>query len=423
MTTLIIFAVLFVAFLTAVVFSASFRQWVSDSLRALGLLIVYYFPAVSAWVRGVVTAILRMVGIYAIVIGAVAVFALILVIIAFIAGSPVFTGIAFTLALSLILLTWLPAGIILRLFRVNRAVIPQALKFFVAWVAFIGFVGMVLPDLFSFRTFLGIALVAFILLGVTTKINAIDKIIFPLVVVMCLTLAWKHFFPEDFRSSVRYAESWSKKLNTKKDRGSIDNETDAATTYGALLKDVDILYTKVGSGLAESSIDLKKGLIVKLVNHKNEVEIIDGQGFVQIQLAKQNGSFVNGKKYFIEAEFVQLASPRDIVPENDTLLPGRKKVLPSSPISTSVSAVTLYFGTQTFSLMNIGDETPWLQFPDCTNFGYKISSADYGYEIVFSDGSAYPGNSQTVIPFKEHPTFKVRAKKPNQFVNITVWRQ
>jgi hypothetical protein len=264
---------------------------------------------------------MSVIGVYCLVLSVVAVFALILIIIAFIVGSPVFTGIAFVLALSLILIAWLPAGLILKLFSVNSAVLPAPLKAFVAWVAFVGFMGMVFPDLLAFKTLIGATLVALIFLGIAIKINAMDKIIYPLLLVMCLTLIWQHFFPEDFRSSVRYAQSWSKRVNTLKDRGSIDNETDAATTYAQVLKDVDVLYLPSAASLdADTSNHLKRGDIVRLVNNKDEVTIYDGQGFVEIQLMNVQGTYFKGPKYWIEAELVQIAAPREIIPEDKSLL-------------------------------------------------------------------------------------------------------
>ena len=39
--------------------------------------------------------------------------------------------------------------------------------------------------------------------------------------------------------------------------------------------------------------------------------VYEGQGFVLIQLAKENGSFIGGSKYWIEAEFVRLVNPKN----------------------------------------------------------------------------------------------------------------
>ncbi len=159
-------------------------------------------------------------------------------------------------------------------------------------------------------------------------------------------------------------------------------------------------------------MDLKFGSIYLLCNQKEETKIFQGQAFTQIQFPNEQGSYVNGDCFWIEANLLKIGTMDDLMPSVNV-----------DRGSSNNKVVILSFGTQNFTLMNIGDETPWLQFPDCTDFGYKISSADYGYEIVFSDGSSYPGSATDEIPFKEHPSFKVRATKLNQIVTITVWQK
>ena len=198
---MIIIAIVLVILIGLLIFSRDFRRWLGDTLQAIALLIAAAFPAVSAWLVNAVRVIGRVIGIYSLILAGTTLFALVLIIVALIINAPAFTAFAFVLALTLVLLAWLPAGIVLKLFRINNLVIPKLLKMIIAWVAFVGFLGLMCPDIITFRSLMGAALIGFILLGVTTRINALDKIVFPLVVVMCLTVAWKHFFPEDFRSA------------------------------------------------------------------------------------------------------------------------------------------------------------------------------------------------------------------------------
>lgn len=401
-----------IALSAVMVFVTPVRRFVIGELQALGRILAHYFPALTTWIQNTVSFIVRVVGIYIAILTIVSAVCLLLMMIAIIIGSPGLTGFIFALSLGLIILTWLPAGIVLRLFRINKGVIPKTLKTLIAWTAFIGFLGMVSPDIFSFKAFVGASLVALILMGVTAKMNVLDKLILPLVIVMCLVLGWREFFPEDFRSSKRVLVSVSKKFDTWKDRKSVKNEMDAATTYGIFLKDVKILY---GPNLEETQVDLKRGTIVKLVSHKNEILVIDGQGFVEIQLAKESGNFFKGPKYLIEAEFIQVASSRDIIPEDDSLLPANKELA-----KTDTEITVLELGTNTFHLPNIGDETTWLQFPEKIKIKYGIASADYGYKVVYSDGSIYEGSASNTFPDTKHGVFKILAKKQNQFITIVV---
>lgn len=413
MTWIIITSIALLALSAALVLSRNFRVWLMDSLRAIGLIIAHYFPALSLWVARVIRTIARIIGGYSLFLLIASGFSLLLIVLALIIAKPGFIAFAFVVSLSLVLLAWLPAGLILKLFRVTSAVVPKAIKTFVAWVAFVGFLGLVMPEftdvnVVSFRVFLGAALVAFIMLGVTAKINLLDKVIAPLVVVMCLALAWQNFFPEDFRSTTRYAKSWSKRVNTAKDRGSINNETDAATTYGITLKDVQVLYQfSADNGLEEIAYPLAGGTIVKISNHKSEVMELDGQGFVKILLAKENGSFVGGKKYWIEAEFVQIASPREIVSWEESL---KEKPSPAQiAVKDSLFSPGTYF-------INVNGETPFyiniISNKTCNRYSLASQTGN-GYIIAYDDGqNVYdePGITVT-FPNKERPRFKLKSQK------------
>ncbi len=407
-------SIIFVVFMALMIFVTPFRTFVIGELSAIALLIGHYVPD---WLRSAA----RAVGIYTFILAAVTLLGFLLMFIAILIGNPGLTGFLFLFSLSLILLAWLPAGVILRTFRVTAAVVPQSLKVAIAYLAFVGFLGLVAPSVFTFSTVVGAGLVALILMGAAAHFNLLDKIIIPLVLIMCLVLAWQNFFPESYRSSVRYASSWSKRFDTFKDRASISNETDAATTYGVLLKDINVLYRQNAKGrLYDNEVTLQRGTTVLICDFKKELFIIEGQSFIEIQLAKENGEFVNGPKYLIQSAYLQTASPRDIIPEDDSLLPGRKEDTTPSSGRMSVSSLTL--GSNVFHLPNIGDETPFLSFPDGIKVSYKISSSDYGHKIIYSDGREYDGGPNGDLPSTRHALIKIRATKPNQFVTITLNR-
>lgn len=409
-----------VALLVMFIFWTAFRNWISRQLSALWTLITVYAPVVATWLSGVVSSLARIAGIYSMVLAGTALFALGLIILALIINAPGFTALAFVLAIGLILLAWCPAGILLKVFHITSGIVPKPMKVFIAWVAFVGFLGLVFPDVLTFKSLCGAALIGFIALAIAAKTNVIDKVIFPFVMVICLGIAWQHFFPENFRSTTRYAVALDKKINTVKDRGSINNETDAATTYAVVLKDVEVLYSldekNVVKPLIERDRKLSRGLIVRILSHKQEVKVIDGQGFLNIQLAKDNGSFVNGEKYWVEAEYVQIAGPRDIVPKDDSLLPKNQKkdqiadvvALPEPAVPDSIFTKGTYYvhvnGATPFNIVVVSKE-------ECKK--YQLNSTGE-YNIAYDDGVVIadsPGIQQ-VFPYRERPRFQFKSNMP-----------
>lgn len=404
-----------VAILILLIFWTSFRNWLGRSLTALWGLIQIYFPAVSAWLASAYAYVRRVIGIYSFILLIVSLVALVLITLALLINSPVFTGIAFVFSLSIVLLAWLPAGLILRLFRVTSGVVPRWLRNIIAWVAFIGFLGLVFPDFLNFRLFLGAALASMIFFAAATKIDAINKIVVPLLTMMILVAIWKQATPDSYRATVRYAVSWGKQVNASKDRGSINHETSAATTYGVILKDVKTLYRidtlKEDGALSikdEEEVDMVRGTIVRIVNHKEEIKVIDGQGFVNIQLAKNNGSFVGGRKYWIEAEFIQVATPRDIVPKDESLLP--KNQISATEPGNNEQVVKDSLFTQGIYYIDVKGKTPYniIVIPTKTGCArYSLSSENYNYKIMFSDGEVVQANPNTKIRHREQPKFRL----------------
>jgi hypothetical protein len=418
-------------FLAMFIFWTGFRNWVGRQLNAIWTLIVAFAPAVAVWLLDALRAIARIVGIYSMILGGVSLFALILIIIALLINAPGFTAFAFVLAISLFLLSWLPAGIVMKVFRVTNAVVPQQLRFIIAWVAFIGFLGMVHPDALTWKSLLGFALFGFIWMATSSKFNAINRLIFPLVIIMCLAAGWEHFFPESYRSTTRYAMSWSKRVNTMKDRGSINNETDAATTYGVMLRDINNLYDMKNNVLYDKPMHFSRGTIVKFTSHKQEVTEIDGQGFVEITLAKANGSFVNGSKYWIEAEYVQIATPREITPKDNSLLPSAKNQskTPQPPSSGQTSMTGDSIFTKGVYDINVDGKTPFVirvaaSRTGCEKYSMRVKQPrdGNGYDVLYADGTPpvhdAPGIS-TAFPNKQVPRFQLAANVPTT-VELTV---
>lgn len=406
-----IFILIFVAIVAMIIFWTGFRNWIGQQLSDLWDLITIYTPVLAAWFGRVFRWISRALGIYALVVLILSGTAFGLIIISLLINYPAFTAFAFVWALSLILLAWLPAGIVLRIFGVTDKVISKEIRTFVAWVAFVGFLALVLPDIVSFKTIMGAALIALIVMGLTAKFNALDKIVFPLVAVMVLTLAWKHFFPEDFRSTTRYAQSWSKRVNTGKDRGSIGNETEAATSYAVVLKDIKSLYSEPGDEMDKIVKELDEGTIVRLVNHKQEVLIYDGQGFVEIQLPKKDGSFVHGSKYWIEAEFVEVVSPRDIISkrQNKQIQLQPQPQQPQGPAPISMAQKDSVFRTGEYEIELVNGVTPFniITWFDSGNGSYTIESQNFEVYVQFANETPIKATPGVNFGHRVGPKFRL----------------
>lgn len=421
MSAFLIFAIMAAIVIILAMVWTSFRRWLGRQFALIAALIGRFLPAAFAWITRALGVIARYIGIYSFILSVTVVGALILMGIFILIGSPGLTGFIFVFCLGLILLAWLPAGLIMRLFRVTDGVVPCWLKSVIGVTAFIGFVGVVLPEVMTFITMVSLALIGFIFAAGTRKTNVIDKIIIPLTILMIAVITWKYVSPEGFRSSTRYIASWSKVFNTTKDRGSINNETEAATTYAIALKDISVLYEIDDKGKVELvDEEIAEGDTLRLVSHRDEVIIVEGQGLLKIQLRNDKGTFINGPKYWVEAEFVQIASPREVVTKKDradSVDKGSEEI----EIVESANKVgwndfdRLPSGEYIFELQ-AGEETPWFGFEDGRRYQYSIGSPTFDYKVKVSDGSEYSGHDRN-IAVKKNAFFKIIA---NTYQIITI---
>lgn len=406
------------------IFSASFRDWMDRQLRAIGALLRHFFPIVFNGIASFLGFVIRVVGIYIAIIFITVFIAIALMTTAVLIGSPGLTLTAFVFSLSIIVLAWLPTGLVVKLFKLRRRgekVVPIWLKNWIASLAFIGFAAAIFPEVITFKVLMGAFLVGFIFAAGTSKINVVDKIIIPLTTLMIAILIWNDVNHEGFRSSVRYVSSWTKVFNTTKDRGSLKNESEAATTYAITVKEVAVLYdiNEETTEMELVDIALEKGSVTRLVSHKDEVVIMDGQGFVQIQLRNEKGTFVKGKKFWIEAEFVEVCSPK-IALNNDTALKVPKNLASEKGSIRNLLQEfkdydTLEEGKTVFFLDDDG-ETPWFAFKKDSFFNFRINSPDNDYVLKISDGREYKSKSNAAIDLKDDCFYKVKVSSAQDLV-------
>ncbi len=70
--------------------------------------------------------------------------------------------------------------------------------------------------------------------------------------------------------------------------------------------------------------------------------------------------------------------------------------------------------------LKAGQSTHWRDSRDHVRSGIGFSSDTYDYDIIFSDGTSYPGGPDTKIPVKGRGVwFKVKAKSA-QKVYVTI---
>lgn len=83
---------------------------------------------------------------------------------------------------------------------------------------------------------------------------------------------------------------------------------------------------------------------------------------------------------------------------------------PPSQVKPQPQSQVLKLGNTYQFNLKTGQETPWLSFPPCSKFRYSVSSQNYSYKIIYSDGTSYDGGPDVFIPEKTYPSFKIIAK-------------
>lgn len=250
---------------------------------------------------------------YALIAGSIIVVMFEWVVFALIIGSPIFSGLVFLTAISIFFIVWLPLGVVLKIFKTTDKVVPASVRSFFAWLAFLGFLAMMTPDVFTMKTTLIAALVAIFLAMLSSKFNLLEKVVMPLVLIMCLIGAWKIIAPDSFRATERHRNAIGAIFTTANDRGSFRKETNAAATFAKIIKDTKVVYNAQINGdsivsLTMMPIPLLKGDIVLLCNQKKDVYLFQGQSFTEIRMPNAQGTYVNGNCYWIESNLLQIGT-------------------------------------------------------------------------------------------------------------------
>jgi len=121
-------------------------------------------------------------------------------------------------------------------------------------------------------------------------------------------------------------------------------------------------------------------------------------------LANKKGLFVGGQnKYYVEAEFVQLATPRDITPKED-LKDLLKKQTPTN-VSEGQKVGGMYtVGEHQLALKN-GEESDWCTIQPCHAYGF-VKNPKTKVTLIYEDGTT--ANSWGLRKWPDKYKFKVK---------------
>ncbi len=396
----------------------NFASFINRQISALGIMLFRMFSRLMVVLRKVYKFSKKAIGVYSIVVLIAAAVSLVMIISSVLIGSPIFTGLAFVISLSLVLICWLPIGGAIKVLSEatdyvegnregeKKNIFPNWIRAFVAWVAFVGFIGLVLPEILTLKSMIGAALIGFIVMGLSSKFNLLDNVVFPLVIIMVLVAAWQQFAPESYRSATRYAKSQSMRFTAGKDRASIKNETEALSTYATLLRDVKCLYLINENQIDQIAVDLQAGEVFRLVNHKENVLLLNGHAFVEIQLANDKNSFVDGNKYYIEAEFVEIVSARNYIA--DKLTSSEKKEELKKPVAvydSIFSSGTHYIDVDSITPFNV------VIYFNQGSGKYWLDSENFEFEIVPPGEEGLKATPGLNLGHSVRPTFRIKGNE------------
>lgn len=299
MALLVVIGILVLAIIVGSIISSSFRAWMAETLTAIGLLI-------GSILGGFIKKTLKIVGIYAVTVFVMSLLALVFLILGVVIKSPGFTAFAFVLAITLFMIAWLPTGLILKATKVNKEVSPKSLRVFVSWLASIGFFAVAFPNIITLNSIMIIALLSFVFFGASIKFHFLDKLVIPIIIVMAIVMTLKTFFPKDFKMISEYLMTQVDRTRGEMKNGTIKEYSKNLNNYAVVVSDIDRVYLFNEGKIDEIKKDIRCETVVRVNNLKEKAITYDDQVFYEIQLARDNGSFVNGSKYYVESYMIRL---------------------------------------------------------------------------------------------------------------------
>jgi hypothetical protein len=248
---------------------------------------------------------------------------------------------------------------------------------------------------------------------ISVKIKKIKSVIYPIIIILTILIIWKSILPENYYSLKRLLGSNEKLFNKTLDKGSFNNEVDALVTYGSLNHDINVLYNaKLDENgniteLKEVLIKLKTESLVKIYDIKKSVKPYEGQGFIEIQIQNTNGSFVNGSRYWIEADYLNILTPSDLNKDKhlDTNIGIQKKNSSTTNSTQSFyqtsSEVSKICGPGIYTInLKPGEVSKiWYSIAACHRYTFERGKTCKFY-LIYEDGTTFSSQSSGQWPDK-----------------------
>jgi len=340
---------------------------------------------------------------------------------------PVLTGLGFLLATITLMAAWLPIGIALNVLGVNREVYVPAIRVVAAWIAFLGFWAMMMPELFHSLLFIvALGLLAFIFGGFSVGSVAGRKLAKIITLALCFLSVMDYAFPSYKRTHARFFTAhW---LETKKviNRNSSATEAEATKTYVKAIRTVTVYdfkfvndTIKQGGAIKVNGqkIYLQKDSIALQINVTTENVTFHGVSFIKIRMKDDNNEYITGREVYIPADAVvqinELPVETSVVNSNATN--GVENGRSSGHFGPNP-------GVYTFTLKHAGDHSG-LIIIDGANTRYNLdvvnkelswkASCPDGFKQTIHKGEAFTHNmSQCMVD--------VKAMSDNQMFTLTI---
>ncbi|MFA5184202.1 MAG: hypothetical protein WC456_01610 [Patescibacteria group bacterium] len=353
-------------------------------------------------------------------------------------GREVIAGICFLLVIILTLLLWLPVGLFLRLFRINRAVIPTWLRMAIAFLAFISFFGLLYPGVMTVKLGLVVVFIGIILFATATHSSALRGSITTMTLVMCVLAVWEYASPNTYIVIKDWVDISSESLGADIQRQNIENKVQASESYGVLLQDIGMLYSaKFNSvdgsieALDDVVVSYKEGTKFLVYDHKKKPAMFGGQSFIRIVLPRANGSFVNSRDLWIEAIKLSIISPADLLVDDKktkkddqtasaTSSPAANPESSSPQIGSQAPRIIRESGVYTFDL-KAGESTGFIGFEDKKIADVNYFSTNNDHILNYDDGTSYGYFDK--VPVKKHCRVSIFSKSDQRVTMDVKYRQ
>jgi hypothetical protein len=340
-------------------------------------------------------------------------------------------GILFTLAIFLFLLTYIPMGVA-RNFAISRniemflwrsttykGIYTSGIRKIAGWLAFAGWLGIIHNHWLNHWTVLVGIFLFFIFDAFGSKRPDQESKFNPLVICFVVILTgmaiWESESPIFYEASTDLYQSLVKRVVSMENRQTGKNRAEAAATYGRLNRDIYAVYTaRFVSNNADSAIkkldvqkiSVKTNTLVKVFHYGKEVKNYEDQGFIEIQFEDVPNSFVDGEKFWVEADYLDILSPGDLAEER-RLVAEKENKKSTSPVLTQVSSrqylsgLPYYDRVGSYDLgLQKGQVSAWITVGPCHRYNFSSDRITLKYKNRDSVNVWEIANLPNVATFK-----------------------